>query len=106
VTSCIETLYHLQCVHRTTFYNRVNAIKENFMPERLNETELAELAYNAIPATGEISYRTLWQNIKSSAQPDAVKMIAYLKANKRIKARLEQMPDGSIAHMYSRVGGE
>lgn len=76
------------------------------MPERLNETELAEFAYSQVPIEGEISYRELWAKIRSSEQPEALKMVSYLKKTGRLTARLEVLPNGDLLHVYARKVGE
>lgn len=72
--------------------------------ERIGAQELMDIAYNAVPATGEIAYSALVENVRA-ANPDAVQFIPKLKADGKLNARLEYA-NGAIVHMYSRKGGE
>ena len=71
---------------------------------RVSAQELMDIALNEVPEVGEIPYQTLVDNVRA-LNPDAVQFIPKLKAEGKLKARLEWSANGGIVHVYSRKDG-
>lgn len=66
--------------------------------------ELETAAYDAIPATGSITYEAVSDALVASGNGEAIRYLRHLKHAGRISMRVEVSPDGTIAHLVSRVG--
>lgn len=70
---------------------------------RATASEMQDQVLNAIPATGEISYRNLHNALNSTGKGQALAYYRALKKAGRISVRLVQNPDGTVDHLVSRA---
>lgn len=66
--------------------------------------ELVEVAYNAVPASGEIEYPVLLEQMTAAGNREAAQHLRGLKRAGRIHMEVRVTEDGT-KHFVSRVGG-
>jgi hypothetical protein len=70
---------------------------------RPSKEELLQIALDAVPATGEMSYRDWYDGLVNSGNHAAVNFYRELKARGLVTSRVVAAEDGSITHTIGRA---